>query len=142
MSTERIGLGLLQSLLVLAWGLSLCHLLLPDDHFVLSVGHAMTGYWAPLSGLVLLGAVAFGRHYEALAAVPITVMWLAWTIPGTVTAADVPAQGHDLRLVTANVLMVHPHPSTLRDEILAQEPDVIVLQEVSQRWVDVFWLVL
>lgn len=69
----------------------------------------------------------------ALVAVPLG----AW---GVVLARDLvprtppPACGEPLRLVTANLLMVHPDPTALAAELAAADADVLVLQEYSSRW--------
>lgn len=123
--------------LVLTWIPFTLHVALGDRGVIPAVFHALTGWWAPLAGVVAVACLAMRAWREAAAAAPLLVLWAAWSLPGTLFGPR-PAEGRPLRVVSANVLMVHPDPDALRDEILSFEPDVVVLQEVSARWVASF----
>lgn len=80
--------------------------------------------------------VAVTRRHWALAAVAAIVCgWhLLWAVPPLVPRSPPPAAGETLRLVSANLLMVHPEPDVLAAELEGIDADVMVLQEYSPRW--------
>lgn len=83
-----------------------------------------------------VAAVAVARRRWALAAVAaIVCFWhLLWVVPPLVPRSPPPAAGETLRLVSANLLMVHPDPDVLAAELEGIDADVMVLQEYSSRW--------
>ncbi len=110
-------------------------MLVGDGSLVLAVLHAMTGWWAPLPLLWLALAAGLRWWPHAGASAPLVALWLAWTVPGTLGTA--PGGEADLRLVSANLHMVHPDPAALGAELFSHDADVLLLQEVSPRWVPV-----
>lgn len=46
------------------------------------------------------------------------------------------ACGASVRVMSANLLMVNPDPTALAQEIRAADPDILMLQELSPRWVE------
>ena len=59
------------------------------------------------------------------------VPWAAFAAPST---SDVHPGPADVRVATANLLMVHPEPGPLADELERLDADVLLLQEYSSRW--------
>ncbi len=56
--------------------------------------------------------------------------------PTLVPTARAAAGAERLRVVAANVLYVNPSPEVLLEELLAARADVLVLEEVSPRWLE------
>ncbi|TNE85076.1 MAG: hypothetical protein EP330_27115 [Deltaproteobacteria bacterium] len=109
------------------------HLALDDAGFASALLHAGAGYlWL---GATPLGLWAWrsGSTPRQLVAVPSALIALGLVVPGTLprTAPDGEA---DLRLVSANLLMVNPEPHDLLAELLAEDADILALQEVSPGW--------
>jgi endonuclease/exonuclease/phosphatase (EEP) superfamily protein YafD len=105
-----------------------------DSTFPLVVAHALAGYlWLTVAPLVLWSAVASSRRRVG-AAVFLFACTLAWVMPGHIPT---PPQGESsLRLASANVLMIHRDPDRVITDLVAQHPDLIVLQEISHEWAD------
>lgn len=103
-----------------------------DDSMVAAGVHAFAGAaWVAPLGLAIVGSL--GRHrLKGLAALPLLAWTIAWTYGGR-PATGGPAQA-DARVLTANLLMVNPDHGPLLAELVAQDPDVMVLQEVSHAW--------
>ena len=119
-----------------AWGTCAAllggHFLFDDATVPTVVLHALAGYlWILAAGVVVLAAASEGWTRTALSA-PLLIVALAIIAPGHVDRTA-PGDGR-LRLVTANVLMVHHDPERLIDDLIATDPDIIVLQEVDPRW--------
>ena len=107
-------------------------LALDDARFSLAVLHAAAGYTWVLATVVLLLALPGAKPARVALALVMLTLSLVRVLPGTL--GSTPGGEAQLRLVTANVLMVHPDPDALLEELLAFDADVIVLQEVSPRW--------
>jgi len=89
--------------------------------------------WVPLA-LVPVVALA-GRRWR-LAGIS-TSLLLVMTVPLVQPMLRGPlpaAQGDGIRVMSANLLMVHPDPGPLLDEVLSADADVLLLQEYSSRW--------
>jgi endonuclease/exonuclease/phosphatase (EEP) superfamily protein YafD len=83
---------------------------------------------------VAVGA-AVRRRWGLLAAAALVCVWhLSWALPPLVPRSPPPVAGETLRVVSANLLMVHQNPDTLAAELEAADADVMVLQEYSSRW--------
>ncbi|MBX3273016.1 MAG: endonuclease/exonuclease/phosphatase family protein [Sandaracinaceae bacterium] len=85
-----------------------------------------------------LTALALWRRERAAAALGglAALGHLAWIAPALVASppARTITDAAPLRVVAANVLYVHDAPDALGDELLATDADVLVLTEVSPRW--------
>jgi endonuclease/exonuclease/phosphatase (EEP) superfamily protein YafD len=93
--------------------------------------HAFAGA-AWVAPLALAGLGLLGPHrLKAAAAIPLLAWTIAWTTDGPAIA---PTGDADARVLTANLLMVNPDHGPLLAELVAQDPDVMVLQEVSHAW--------
>lgn len=80
-------------------------------------------------------AALLGRRWRLLALAASICLWHAAHLASPLLPRTAPpASGAGIRLVTANLLMVHPHPDRLAAELEALDPDVLVLQEYSSRW--------
>ena len=65
-------------------------------------------------------------------------MWVVVASIGSVQAVpDAVRAGPHLRLLTANVRYTNPTPERLARELLAADADIVLLQEVTPRWIDV-----
>ncbi len=75
------------------------------------------------------------RRWALLAATALVCVWhLGWAVPPLLPRTPPPVQGETLRVVSANLLMVHRNPHTLAAELEGVDADVMVLQEYSSRW--------
>jgi endonuclease/exonuclease/phosphatase (EEP) superfamily protein YafD len=86
--------------------------------------------------LVLLRAIVRKRAGVVFAASFVVACHLAWVAPSLV-GAPTPARAAErprLRVATANLLGVNQHPEALLDELVELRADVLVLEEVSPRW--------
>jgi len=117
-----------------AIALLVLHHLVDDGHMLTAVAHAASGWLFPL-GIVPVVLAGFARHWR----------WLAGTALLAVVSLFPVARGHvpqptgegvPLRVVTANVLMINTDFDAMIGELVAAEPDVMVLQEVSGAWAD------
>lgn len=126
---EAVAFWLLVGGLVLYATAHLC----ADDRSVLFAAlHALAGYaWGPaLALLAWAGVRGRGRRIGAL----VLAVTLSWVIPGHLSGT--PSGQVALRLGTSNVLMVHPDPDALITELVAEDPDVLLLQEINPRWAE------
>jgi endonuclease/exonuclease/phosphatase (EEP) superfamily protein YafD len=91
--------------------------------------------FAPAWALALLALI--GRRWRLLAVAALLCGWhAAHLLPPLMPRDAPPADGEGIRLVTANLLMVHPSPDRLAVELEALDADVLVLQEYSGRWLE------
>ena len=137
-----------RALALLAWSLvsalfvlAGARLLFHDASFSLIALGAFTA-WVFLPAYLAL-VVGLWRRRPALsgAAAVLSLLHLAWTVPGALPAPGSPAVADGspgLRLMTANLLAVNPDPTALCDEIRARDPDVLLVQELSPRWLAAF----
>ncbi|MEZ4316765.1 MAG: endonuclease/exonuclease/phosphatase family protein [Myxococcota bacterium] len=109
--------------------LAVVHGLAGDSSVPLVVLHAATA-WVPLGVVPFLGlALARRKGREAVPGVLTLVLWAVYNRPPLPTAAL--PEGIELRVVSANALMVNPTPDALVREVLAAQPDVLVFQELT-----------
>lgn len=105
-----------------------------DNSFFLAVVHALAGYlWLAVVPLIVWSALGSSRPRVA-AAVVLFAVTLSWVTPGHLPSR--PQGDAQLRLASANVLMVHQDPERVIADLVAQNPDLIVLQEISHEWAD------
>jgi endonuclease/exonuclease/phosphatase (EEP) superfamily protein YafD len=105
-----------------------------DNSFPLAVAHALAGYlWLAVVPLILWSAVASSRS-RVVATVVVFACTLAWVTPGHLPTH--PRGEPELRLASANVLMIHQDPNRVIADLVEQDPDLIVLQEISHEWAD------
>jgi endonuclease/exonuclease/phosphatase (EEP) superfamily protein YafD len=89
--------------------------------------------YAPI-WIVLAGAVAVRRWPLAALSLPVALWHLALVVPPWLPRTPPPACGPALSVLSANLLMVHPAPDALAEEIFAADADVVLLQELSPAW--------
>ncbi len=107
---------------------------LHDRTWPLLLANMFTLYLFAPAWVVAAGAL-LGRRWRLLAVAAAICLWhTAHLAPPLLPRAVPPAQGDGIRLVTANLLMVHPAPARLATELEALDADVLVLQEYSSRW--------
>ena len=86
--------------------------------------------------LLLAAALLLRRRLLVALSAPVALAHLAllaadrWPAP-----PPPPPDAPQLHVVSANLLMVHPDPLPLAQALLARDADVLLLQEVSGRWV-------
>jgi len=87
----------------------------------------------PAWGALGLGLVA--RHRPLVAVAGAVAAWHLWmVVPAVTDRTPPPMAGDGVRVLSANLLMVHPDPDALAAELEALDADVMVLQEFSGRW--------
>ena len=114
--------------------LVLARLTLHDRTWPLLLANMFTLYLFAPAWLVAALAL-LGRRWRLLAVTALLCAWHAVHVVPPLLPRDAPAAGGEgVRLVTANLLMVHPAPDRLAAELEALDADVLVLQEYSTRW--------
>lgn len=83
---------------------------------------------------VLLVALVTRKWPLAAVVAPAAAWHLALAVPPWLPKSPPPACGASLSIVSANLLMVHPSPDALAEEIFAADADVVLLQELSPVW--------
>ena len=86
---------------------------------------------------VLVAALLLRRRALAAGAALLVAAHLVWISPGALRAAPLSAEAlaaPPLRLVSANLLMSNPDTDGIVGEILVEDPDVLVVQELSAHW--------
>lgn len=66
---------------------------------------------------------------------PLILLHLVRIVPDLAPAQPIP-EGPQLHIVSANLLMVHPDPLPLAEALLARDADILLLQEVSDIWME------
>jgi endonuclease/exonuclease/phosphatase (EEP) superfamily protein YafD len=108
-----------------------------DEHVLLSWAAFMV--WTlidhfALLGLLIASVAALGRNRRLmLAAIPLAlgVLPLCWTfIPRTAPTISSPP----LRVMSVNLLMINQDTQGIIDEILADDADIVFLQEYTEHW--------
>jgi endonuclease/exonuclease/phosphatase (EEP) superfamily protein YafD len=90
---------------------------------------------------LLAGALARRRWALAAVCALLVVAHLAWVLPGAARPAPLPEDAFSaprLRIVSANLLMSNPDTGGIVGEVLREDPDVLVVQELSDHWRDAF----
>lgn len=109
--------------------LTVLHAVLGDGVMWIVWFHAISAWW-PLGVLPVLAFCAALRRPDQVALGLVTVLgWLWFNRPPF--GADDPGTGRTIRVVSTNQLMVNPQLDAYRDELLAAEPDVLVVQEFT-----------
>jgi len=126
---------LLRALLVPFFFLAAARLVAPDAALPLIWVSSAT-VWVFLPAW-LLAALAARRRDPIAGALGLFVCLChaGWVVPTMTAEAAVSASGTPVRVVTANVLYVNRTPQRLLEELLDADADVLVLEEVSPRWV-------
>jgi endonuclease/exonuclease/phosphatase (EEP) superfamily protein YafD len=99
--------------------------------------NAFTTYLYLPAYVVLAVALWLPRRALAGLAGLLVTCHLAWIAPGAVRPAQLPAEARSaphLRLMSANLLMSNPDTEGIVGEVLAEDPDVLVVQELSAHW--------
>ncbi|MCB9670254.1 MAG: endonuclease/exonuclease/phosphatase family protein [Alphaproteobacteria bacterium] len=107
------------------------HHLVDDSTAVSAALHALSGWlFVPASVLAVVVALRAPQRGWPSALLAVAVLLPALRGHGPHIAPE----GEPLRVVTANVLMVNDAYDDVLAELVAADPDVIVLQEVSHGW--------
>ena len=139
----RVG----QILLVPVWIVALGYLGLVVLRFVafdattaLAVLNAQT-VWVFLPVYAVASAAWCFRRFALAGTATISVVFHAVVVVasiGVVQAVPAAARaGPHLRVLTANVRYTNPTPERLAQELLAADADIVLLQEVTPRWIEV-----
>lgn len=129
---KGLSLGVFALWSALGAGLVLGHYALPDNTTTLAAAHAVAGYGWLMAVPLVLWALLSREPWRIAVSVAVLAGLLSFVVPGVTGSSD----GGEpvLRLATANVLMVHPDPQRVIEDLVREDPDVIVLQEVSHHW--------
>lgn len=134
-------------LLLIPWGICwlislillsvfICRIVWHDGCWVLLLANMFTLYlFLPLYPIAVLALIK--RRLRLAGVAGVLIFWhLSWVIPPFVPHAGDCLEniGERLVLVSANLLMVHPSPDTLADELEDLNSDVLLLQEYSPIW--------
>jgi len=110
------------------------HHVVDDAHVLTAALHALSG-WLSLGALVPLGLAVGWRRRRWVAGTALVASVALWPLlqghGGTPALGGVP-----LRVASANVLMVNDRYDAVIAELVASDPDVIVLQEVNPDWAE------
>jgi endonuclease/exonuclease/phosphatase (EEP) superfamily protein YafD len=127
-----------------AWGVvlplavvALLRVVAHDAFHPLLLVNAFTPYVYLPAYAALVAAVVLRRRVLSGAAAVLVAAHLAWILPGAVRASPLPPEALEaprLRVMSANLLMSNPDTRGIVDEVLAEDPDVLVVQELSAHW--------
>ena len=121
------GVGLAVLLFIIA-----ARLVRPDSNLFFIWANAYT-FWIYIPAYFILAAAAVFRRWLFVGVALIVVSFhLAWVLPDYRPAEAIPAEALSaphLRLMTANVYFENPDFTGIANEILAEDPDVLFLQE-------------
>lgn len=107
-----------------------------DGTWALLLANMMTPYlYLPAAPIALVAAWR-RRTRLAVVATAVVFLHLVWVGPELLSGHPPAARGRPLKIASANLLMVHPRPAALARELAAADADVLLLQELSPRWVD------
>ncbi len=115
-----------------------------DGLWLFMLGNGLTPYlYLPVWPVAAAAIVARRKRLVALAGI-IAALHGYWTITPLLPRAAAATAGRPLRVVSANLLMVHEDPARLAEELERLDADVYFLQELSPHWDDVlesrgFW---
>ena len=107
-----------------------------DGLWLFLLANTLTPYLYLPAWAIAVGAVASRRWRLAIAAGILCAFHAHFTLLPLVRATHRPPQGPGptLKVVSANLLMVHQNPPALADELDRLDADVYFLQELSDRW--------
>jgi vancomycin resistance protein VanJ len=112
-------------------GLALLWALAPEQRWWIAVTNIFAFYlFAPLLVLVPLAVGLPSWRLRAAAAVPL-VIFLSSFVPVLTPPIAATPEGRPLRVVTFNQLMITGRAPEVLEAVLAQNPDVVALQEVT-----------
>jgi len=133
---SRAAWGIAWAIAGLLAAVAALRILWHDGTWALLLANAATPYlYLPAAPIALVAALRRRTRLAALATA-LVALYVAWVGP-ELAAGDPPkARGRGLRVVSANLLMVHPRPAALAREIARADADVLFLQELSPRWVE------
>lgn len=123
-----IAAGLVAIVVVAPW-------LVDDATLVTAAVHVYAGDLGWVAAPLVLWAAIVRRPARIAVAAVLVALPTARAVPGTLTGGPQPGPG-GLRVVTANLLMVHPDPEPMLDELVALDADVYAFEELSGRWAD------
>ena len=107
-----------------------------DGLWVFMLGNGLTPYlYLPVWPVAAAAVVARRRRLAAVASV-VAALHGYWTIAPLLPRSAAATTGRTLRVVSANLLMVHQDPARLAEELDRQDADVYFLQELSPHWDD------
>jgi len=134
-----------RSLRSLAWGLAwavalllalvvLMRIVWHDGLWPFLLLNLLTPYLYLPAWPIAIGA-ALARRWRLTATAGLIVAFhVHWSLLPLVPRTPPAAKGHPLKIVSANLLMVHENPPVLAAELEGLDADVYFLQEVSARW--------
>jgi len=89
--------------------------------------------WIPIAPVLV--AALLGRRWTLSAVTAVLLLSMLLPLARPLLRGPPPsAPGEGIVVMSANLLMVHPDPGPLLDEVLAADADVLLLQEYSPRW--------
>lgn len=106
-----------------------------DGAWPLIVANMFAPYVLAPVWLVAVPAALRRSWALAVTAGAVALYHLTLLAPAAVPRAPAEVRGETLRVVSANLLMVHPDTDALAAELVRADADVLLLQEVSPRWV-------
>jgi endonuclease/exonuclease/phosphatase (EEP) superfamily protein YafD len=107
-----------------------------DGTWLLLLANMFTTWLLIPAWAVLAGAAVLRRRALGCVALAVCVFHAGLWVPPLLPRSGPPLAGDGVRLLSANLLMVHPEPDALAAELEALDADVMVLQEFSSRWHD------
>lgn len=105
-------------------------------HPLILVNGFTTYLYLPAYGVLVMALCLRRRALTGVAAV-LVAAHVSWCSPGALRAAPLPPEAFSaprLRIMSANLLMSNPDTDGIVDEVLAEDPDVLVVQELSAHW--------
>ncbi len=109
-----------------------------DGTWGLLLLNMFTTYLFLPASLVVAIALFKRRWFLGGAAAAVLIWHLWWLVPPWFPPQESPVDGESLVLITANLLMVHPKPLPLTQELIEHDGDVLMLQEFSPIWQQMF----
>lgn len=124
-----------------AWALALglaavllARLVAHDAAWPLLVANQFSLHLYALIWIVGGAAVVKRRWWLAALSLPVALWHATLVVPPWLPRTPPAACGPALSVLSANLLMVHPAPEALAEEIFAADADVVLLQELSPAW--------
>jgi endonuclease/exonuclease/phosphatase (EEP) superfamily protein YafD len=87
--------------------------------------------------VAVVAALWLRRWTLAAVATLVVACHLTWVCPGALRAAPLPPEAFAaprLKVMSMNVLMSNPDTDGIVGEVLAEDPDVLLVQELSEHW--------